>query len=206
MKPNSVTFDSGENLLEGVWLEGAFDSGVACVVAHPHPQYGGSMDNNVVHALCQQLAHRGISALRFNFRGVGNSRGAYSGGVGEAADLVCAGRFCQSLGAGTVYVAGYSFGAYVAARACRQGSAFDALALISPPVAMLDVDFPDEGALANIVVCGDKDPFCPIDSLCLLLGPDRDFQVIQGADHFWGGLETTMAATVTQFFLSLRTG
>ena len=74
---------------DGLHLEGRVHLAgelLAALVLHPHPQYGGDMDNHVVVACCETLALAGATAFRFNFRGVGGSEGTYSGGMGEASD------------------------------------------------------------------------------------------------------------------------
>src|SRR5438876_1190475 len=86
------------------------------VICHPHPQYGGDMENNVVVAIADGLVRDGIAALRFNFRGVGISEGTYDGGAGEQDDARAAIQYARSLvGISRVGLAGYSFGSGVAA-------------------------------------------------------------------------------------------
>ncbi len=91
MKEQQVTFPSQQLTLEGLYApqkDPAAPRGA--VVCHPHPQYGGSMYNNVVEAALAALWGRGFATLRFNFRGVGESEGSYGGGEGEALDAVAA--------------------------------------------------------------------------------------------------------------------
>ena len=109
----------------GITLEGRLSSGAApggAVITHPHPLFGGDMANNVVLTAVRALAARGMSALRFNFRGVGRSTGAYGGGIEEADDVVAALAFLKSRTPGPHYVVGYSFGAAVAGRALLTGA------------------------------------------------------------------------------------
>jgi alpha/beta superfamily hydrolase len=84
MKQTRVSFASGELSLEGILAvpEGAGPFPVV-IVCHPHPQYGGEMNNNVVVPICQALAQASIASLRFNFRGVGASQGIFADGIGE---------------------------------------------------------------------------------------------------------------------------
>ena len=85
VKESNVSFSSGDISLEGLIAVSDKASGLA-VVCHPHPQYGGSMLNNVVEAILDAFWQQGYGTLRFNFRGVGNSGGSYGNGVGEAED------------------------------------------------------------------------------------------------------------------------
>ena len=108
----------------GITLEGRLSVGAApggAVITHPHPLFGGDMANNVVLTAVRALAARGMSALRFNFRGVGRSTGTYGGGIEEADDVAAALAFLKSRTPGPHYVVGYSFGAAVAGRALLQG-------------------------------------------------------------------------------------
>src|SRR5438094_7859543 len=102
-------------VLEGeLWLPAGERGTAGVVVAHPHPLRGGSMDNNVVWAVCQGLAAAGIASLRFNFRGVDRSEGAYAEGVDEVDDILGALAFLAAqpqIDADRVGLAGYSFGA-----------------------------------------------------------------------------------------------
>ena len=104
----------------GVTLEGRLWVGAApggAVITHPHPLFGGDMTNNVVLTAVRALTARSLSALRFNFRGVGRSTGVYGGGIEETGDVAAALTFLKSRVPGPYYVVGYSFGAAVAGRA-----------------------------------------------------------------------------------------
>ena len=128
-----------EGALEAVltYAEGApaMASSIA-VVCHPHPLYGGSMTNKVAHTVARACAELDAVALRFNFRGVGASAGHFDQGCGEVRDLLAAvawlrGRFPQA----ALWLAGFSFGSFVAYSACREARA-ERLLLVAPPVDM----------------------------------------------------------------------
>ncbi|MBW1917643.1 MAG: alpha/beta fold hydrolase [Deltaproteobacteria bacterium] len=177
-----------------VSLEGRFtpgpDGGV--VIAHPHPLFGGSMDNNVVWTARQAFQARRWATLRFNFRGVGRSSGTYSGGPGEVDDLAAALGWLIAQNLKPCYLVGYSFGAYVTALALAQGLEANGALLVSPPIAFLDLAIlPQVPGLALIVV-GDRDELCPVSDLQALLAGHRnapEVVVISGTDHFFGGCE-----------------
>ena len=196
----SVAIDSNGLVLEGVLHRPDAEERARCVVAHPHPQYGGSMDNNVVYALCDALCGAGITALRFNFRGVGGSQGGFAGGPGEAEDYLAAVRFCRQDFGGPVFACGYSFGAYVATLACDKGLEADALALVSPPVDFIDLSFPSTIRMPLFIISGDRDMFCSLESLRRLTEGIASPVVVSGADHFWMGNEGPMVEKVTRFF------
>ena len=100
--------------------EGRSDSPIALVL-HPHPQFGGTMNNQVVYALYHTFAARGFSVLRFNFRGVGRSQGYWDGGPGELADAASALDWLQLVkpDAKTCWIAGVSFGTWIAMQLAR---------------------------------------------------------------------------------------
>jgi alpha/beta superfamily hydrolase len=176
-------------------LEARFSAGGGAdgvVITHPHPLYGGSMDNNVVWTAVRTFGERGWSTLRFNFRGVGASTGSYGGGLEEVEDVVAATDYLKSRVTGPCLLVGYSFGAAVAARALLQGLDAAGAVLISPPIAFMELDYLSEAPGLRLIVAGDRDDLCPLADLENLLRhrqPPVDLKVISGADHFYGGRE-----------------
>ena len=161
------------------------------VVCHPHPLYGGDMENPVVVRAAEVAREVGLSTLRFNFRGVGRSTGVHAKGDGEQDDLRAALATLQSrLPPGrSLGVAGYSFGAWVAARVVGSGSAGEALCLIAPPLAMFDFGALDRANAKILLVAGTRDPYCPVPNLGALAGrlPGAQILTVEGADHFFFG-------------------
>jgi uncharacterized protein len=180
----------------GISLEGRFLASAAfggAVITHPHPLFGGTMANNVVLTAVRALAARGMSALRFNFRGVGRSTGTYGGGLEEADDVAAALAFLQSRTPGPLYVIGYSFGAAVAGRALIQGLNADGAIFIAPPIAFMDLSFLPRVPGLRLIAVGDRDELCPLSSLQALMAERQplsketppEIRVIEGADHFF---------------------
>ena len=160
----------------GIILEGRLSVGAApggAVITHPHPLFGGDMANNVVLTAARALAARGMSALRFNFRGVGRSTGTYGGGLEEAEDVAAALEFLKSRTPGPHYVIGYSFGAAVAGRALIQGLSADGAIFIAPPIAFMDLSFLPRVPGLRLIVVGDRDELCPLPSLQALMAERR---------------------------------
>src|SRR3990172_5657138 len=160
----SPPFPCGDPTLEGAVHLPESTPAPGVVVCHPHPLYGGDMENNVVLAACRALAGRGFAALRFNFQGVGRSEGAFDQGRGERDDVRAALAYLASLpevDAERMGLAGYSFGAMVAAEVASAD--LRALALISPPLASDDLRV-DWGCPA-LLLGGDQDPIAPADRL-----------------------------------------
>ncbi len=182
---------------EGLTLEGDFRAQVgarrAAVICHPHPQYGGDMDNPIVLALARAFQDAGFSSLRFNFRGVGGSQGAYGGGIGEVADLKAASGYLIDGGyASELVLAGYSFGAMVALRGGPSVAAAHGLVAIAPPLAFFDLGSLAGCAQRKLFVVGDRDAYCDVARLTAQLSavPEpKACHVLPGADHFFSGQE-----------------
>jgi alpha/beta superfamily hydrolase len=158
------------------------------VVCHPHPLYGGDMDNPVVIRAAEVTQAAGYATLRFNFRGVGASDGVHDEGRGEQDDVRASMAMLASRlpARSPVGVIGYSFGAWTAARATRPGDA--ALGLIAPPIGMFDFAFlpPADGRV--LLVAGARDTYCPVEALHRLAESTRaEERIIEGADHFFFG-------------------
>ncbi|MCX7961536.1 MAG: alpha/beta fold hydrolase [Burkholderiales bacterium] len=156
----------------------------AALVAHPHPLYGGSLDNKVVHTLARAFVELGYVAWRPNFRGVGASAGAYDEGRGEVDDLAAV---LAHAGARRPVLAGYSFGAAVAARLAARlveaGEPPERVVLVAPAVRLLEVPAvpPD-----SLVVHGEADSTVPLaDVLDWARPQELPVVVVPGADHFF---------------------
>ena len=176
-------------------LEARFSSGATAagaIITHPHPLYGGSMDNNVVWTAVRAFGERGWSTLRFNFRGVGASTGSYGDGLAEVEDVVAALGFLRSRVSGPCWLVGYSFGAAVAARSLLGGLDADGAVLVSPPIAFMDLDFLPRVPRLKLIIVGDWDDLCPLETLRTSLStrePAVEIIVIPETDHFYGGRE-----------------
>ncbi len=197
----AVTFSSGDLSLEGALHLPDATPAPGVVVCHPHPLYGGDMDNNVVVAACESLAARGIAALRFNFRGVGGSDGAFDDGHGERDDVRATLRHLTSLpevDAQRVGLVGYSFGAMMAAEVAS--GELHGLALISPPVASSDLRV--AWGCPALLLAGDMDSLVPPARLQLIAqAPGVELRVVEGADHSWWGFEDELGEALGEFFL-----
>jgi len=202
-----VKFPCGDLILESMTTvpegEGPFPGVVVC---HPHPQYGGEMNNNVLVPICQALAQSLIASLRFNFRGVGASQGKFGDGIGEKEDIVAAISYLSTLDAvdkERIGLCGYSFGGAVSLEVAPADERVKALALISP---VISTYVPlKQYTKPKLIVCGGADQFVSIISLQRLaeeLPPPNDFELVSGADHFWGGYEDKVAARVSAFFVN----
>jgi len=160
------------------------------VVCHPHPLYGGDMDNPVVIRAAEVAQAAGYATLRFNFRGAGTSEGVHDKGRGEQEDVRAAmAALATHLPAGSrVGVMGYSFGAAMAARATRPSVPEAPLGLIAPPLGMYDFDFLQTSPGRMLLVAGTADAYCPVEALHRLAAiTSAEERIVEGADHFFFG-------------------
>lgn len=210
MKKTRVSFPSGELSLEGILAipEGAGPF-PAVIVCHPHPLYGGSMDNNVVYSLSETLTQASLASLKFNFRGVGGSQGEFGQGIGEQEDVKAAISFISTVkevDSKRIGLAGYSAGAGFALPVGLNDVRIKALAAVSPPLSMFDFDFLKGCPKPKLLISGSRDNFTPADQFlefCQNLPAPKEYESIEGADHFWWGYESRLAAKVTAFFIKV---
>jgi alpha/beta superfamily hydrolase len=207
MKETRVDFLSGGFVLEGTLAipEGAgpFPTVIVC---HPHPLYGGDMDNNVVCKLSETLTQATLASLRFNFRGVGGSQGEFAQGIGEREDVEAAISFISTtreVDWQRIGLAGYSAGAGFAMPVGSSDTRIKALAGVSPPINMFDFEFLKSCPKPKLLISGGRDDFTPISQFlefCQNLPEPKECESIEGANHFWWGYESSLAEKVAAFF------
>ena len=196
----TATFISDRFEIEGRLTEGDQQKGV--VITHPHPLYGGDMHNNVVAAVSRTYQKIGATTLRFNFRGVGGSQGNYGDGIGEQEDVGAAAAYLAERGIRQIDLAGYSFGAWVNALAVNDGLKVDNMIMVSPPVAFIDFKSISNLSCLKLIVTGSRDDIAPADMVEKLYptwNPTAKFEVIGGADHFYGGYQDKLEAVLVDF-------
>lgn len=174
---------------EPVLAPGQAARGVA-VIAHPHPLFGGTMDNKVVQTLARAFVQCGWSAVRFNFRGVGASAGVHDEGRGETDDLLAL--IEQLAPAGALALAGFSFGAFVASRAIAalwDVRAIEKIVLVGTAVARFDVaDVPLQAHERALVIHGEQDDTVPLAAVLDWARPQSlPVTVVPGGGHFFHG-------------------
>ena len=183
-----INFKSGDYRIESRLGKGDSDKGV--VITHPHPLYGGDMDNPVVGAIVKAFHQKGYTTLRFNFRGVGGSQGSFADGIGEMDDVCAALGYLEESGIGRLELAGYSFGAWVNANLIARNPGIEAMLMVSPPVAFIDFEGIDRIDCLKLIVSGSRDDIAPPDLIHHLKpkwNPQARFEIIDGADHFYFG-------------------
>jgi alpha/beta superfamily hydrolase len=197
MKETRVFFGDDPLRLEGLY---AFSGGArGAVISHPHSLMGGDMWNPVVETVTQALFNAGISTLRFNFRGVGGSRGSFDEGRGEQEDLLAALAFLEGRGLKEILPAGYSFGAWVTAGVIGRRALAPAL-FVAPPIEMFPFDLVNLQGRVGLIVCGDRDPYCPADGVRIMATTlSCRLELIPEADHFFMSRETDLAGCIATF-------
>jgi alpha/beta superfamily hydrolase len=163
------------------------------------------MNNNVIMAVSSALVEKSIAAFMFNFRGVGSSQGKYGDGIAEQDDVATAISWLISqpvVDSNRVGLLGYSFGAAVALPVACADERVKAVALISMPPASQASQL--KGCpKPKLMVCGTDDFVVPLDRAKLMnqeAAEPKQFELIDGADHFWLGYEAVLAEKVTAFF------
>lgn len=158
-----LTFAGPTGVLEGALQEReGSPHDLTAVVCHPHPSYGGTLHNKVVHRIASTLHELGAAVLRFNFRGVGGSEGSYDDGRGELEDARAAVGWMRDRFPGArLWLAGFSFGSWVAARLAASDPGIERLILVAPPVKRSGFDVLRHCAVPKLVIQGLADTTCP---------------------------------------------
>jgi alpha/beta superfamily hydrolase len=206
----SVRFGApGGPVLEGRLAIPERASGGA-VICHPHPRFSGSMSNALIPPIQRALVRAGWAALRFNFRGVGRSEGAYDRGRGELLDAHAAlDLTARTVEGAPLAVVGWSFGALVGFAAAASDAHVVRYAGIAPPVswsATGDLPIPTEDerrafGKRALFVCGTNDPFCRAPGLRAWAAPipGARVEVFDGQDHFFSTAVDELASEIARF-------
>ena len=207
MSTENVSIPCGELMLEGILERPSSGSlpSAGAVICHPHPLYGGNMNNNVTQALAHGFLERGIVCLRFNFRGTGQSQGNHDDGVSEVDDVRAALDYLIQLDGvdqDKIILAGYSFGCWVSLKAASVDPRPARLVGISPPVDMYDFSFLNKESRPKLLVAGDRDFVCSVKPFRDLLDniPEPKMgATFPGADHFHFGREKNLVKEANAF-------
>src|SRR6478736_6792939 len=154
-----VIFTGPAGRIEGRYHPARAKHAPIAIVLHPHPQFGGSMNHQIVYQLYYAFVHRGFSVLRFNFRGVGRSQGSFDHGIGELSDAASALDWVQTIHpeAQTTWVAGVSFGALIGMQLLMRRPEIRGFISIAPPANMYDFSFLAPCPASGIFIQGAAD-------------------------------------------------
>lgn len=209
MKEEKVFFPSGGIQLEGLLsIQEAFSVKGGIVLCHPHPQYGGDMHNRIITVALGTAQEEGFATLRFNFRGVGKSGGAYSEGIGEMDDVAAAIEFIHSKQKNPdlpILLLGYSFGALTGVPVAIKDKRVKGVVAVSPPLEMHDFNSLKGYKKNKLIIVGDRDEWCPILRLkdwYERLDEPKSLAIIEGGDHFYSFQSNLIAPPIREFLRS----
>lgn len=182
------------------------------VVLHPHPLHGGTMNSKVAYAIFRSLVEAGCHAIRFNFRGVGRSCGEHAGGDGEVEDALAVVDWMQRRRprSSATWIAGFSFGAWIAARVMVRRCDIGRFMLVAPDATTRDWSFLDAVPADGLVIQGNADSVVAPDDVAALAGTlvsltrSLRFEMIEGAGHFFENDMETVRELVRDYALRPR--
>lgn len=209
-----VFFNGGAGRLEGRFHKSENPRAPLVLILHPHPAQGGTMNNRVTYAMFQAFVNMGFSVLRFNFRGVGNSQGEIDGtGVGELADAIIALDWLQNIDSesSVCWIAGYSFGAWIAAQLLMRRPEIKGFVFVSPPADAYSFDFLTPCPASGLIIQGGKDTIVSESSVAMLaeqLSNHRylrvEYKVIPNADHVYSKHLNEVQEIITKLVPELK--
>jgi alpha/beta superfamily hydrolase len=207
MKESRVMIPCQGIRLEGLLnLQEALSIKPGVIFCHPHPQYGGDMDNAVISTAVEVAIQEGLSTLRFNFRGVGASGGSYAECIGEQEDVKASIDYFHSRLNDTsprLILVGYSFGAWAGMPVAVGDDRIRAMVAIAPPLELYNFEFLKGCRKDKQVIAGSRDDFCPVpllEKFYQTLEEPKSLAIIPGADHFFSFHLQSLTQPLRNFF------
>src|SRR5688572_22307056 len=203
-----VIFTGAAGRIEGRYHPARQKNAPIGIVLHPHPQFGGTMNHQIIYQLYYAFVHRNFSVLRFNFRGVGRSQGAFDHGQGELSDAASALDWSQTINpeAKSCWIAGFSFGAWIGMQLLMRRPEIEGFISICPPANLYDFSFLAPCPSSGLIIHGDKHAVVPakdvttlVDKLKTQKGIVIEQKVVQGANHFFDGKVEALMTSVNQY-------
>ena len=207
MKPKSleIFIPGPAGRLEATYYKNPKFGSPVAIVLHPHPQYGGTMNNRIVQLLYNTFLENGFSVIKVNFRGVGKSEGTYDQGVGELADATSALDYLQSNvpNARACWVVGFSFGAWIGMQILMRRPEVTGFIAVSPPANTYDFSFLAPCPSSGLIINGANDRVVPcikVNELVTKLQQQKGITIthetIKNANHFFDpGMEEMLSFT-----------
>ena len=189
-----VIFNGPAGRIEARYHHSKAQGSPIAILLHPHPSFGGTMNNPIVHSLYYMFAQRGFSVLRFNFRGVGRSQGLFENGAGELSDAASALDWLQAHNreAKICWIAGVSFGAWISMQLLMRRPEISGFISVAPLAKHYDFSFLAPCPASGLFVNGDKDQVTPPEAVTTLVAKLKtqkgiviEHKVMQGANHFF---------------------
>ncbi|WP_029040053.1 alpha/beta hydrolase [Cucumibacter marinus] len=189
-----VIFNGPSGRIEGRYQQAKEPNAPVAIVLHPHPEFGGTMNNQIVYHLFYMFVERGFSVLRFNSRGVGRSQGTFDHGVGELSDAAAALDWLQALNRESkgCWIAGFSFGAWIGMQLLMRRPEVEGFISVAPQENLYDFSFLAPCPSSGLIIHGDRDRVTPpesvqklVDKLKTQKGITIEQQLVEGANHFF---------------------
>jgi alpha/beta superfamily hydrolase len=189
-----VIINGPEGRLEARYMPAADPTAPLALILHPEPNRGGNMNNRVSLAMYKNFQDRGFHVMRFNFRGVGRSKGVYNNGEGELSDAATALDWieAQCPNARSCWVSGFSFGAWIGMQLMMRRPEVQGFVAVTPPATDKDFTFLAPCPSSGVILHGDADTVVPAEAVSRLVdriqtqrGVKVDLRFINDANHFF---------------------
>ena len=189
-----VIFPGPTGRLEGRYQPSKDPKAPIALVLHPHPRFGGNMNNELCYHLFYMFVENGFTALRFNFRGIGRSQGEFDHGAGELSDAAAALDWIQTLhpDSRAVWIAGYSFGSWIGMQLLMRRPEVEGFMSIAPQPNTYDFSFLAPCPSSGLILHGSEDRVAPskdvqglVDKLMTQKGIRITQNTMEGANHFF---------------------
>ncbi len=203
-----IVVNGPEGRLEARYHRAPSDDAPIALVMHPHPRFGGTMNNKVVYQIYHSFVNRGFTVLRFNFRGVGRSQGTFDNGQGELADSAAVLDWMQSIhpSASNCWVTGFSFGAWISMQLLMRRPEIHSFISVAPPANIYDFSFLAPCPSSGLILQGTADEVVPEDEVSKLAnrlisqrGPGIEYRTVPGAGHFFEGHLNKLGAVIDTY-------
>ena len=189
-----VIFNGPSGRIEGRYQPGKEANAPVAIILHPHPEFGGTMNNPIIYNLYYMFVERGFATLRFNSRGVGRSQGLFDHGLGELSDAACALDWLQSINPESKggWIAGFSFGAWIGMQLLMRRPEVEGFISVAPPENLYDFSFLAPCPSSGLIIHGSVDKVAPPDAVQRLVdklhtqkGITIEQQIVENANHFF---------------------
>lgn len=189
-----IIFNGPSGRLEGRYQPGKSPTSPVALILHPHPQFGGSMDNKVVYYMFHAFALRGFATLRFNFRSIGRSQGEFDNGPGELSDAASALDWLQAMNPNSsgTWIGGFSFGSWISMQLLMRRPEIQGFISVAPPANNYDFSFLAPCPSSGLIVQAGEDELVSSISVQKLVEKLQsqkaitiNHQEIPGASHFF---------------------
>ena len=194
--------------LEAKYFKSKKNTSPIALILHPHPQYGGTMNNKVVVEVFNTFMDNNFSVCRVNFRGVGKSDGEFDNGQGELADAAAALDWIEreNFDNSHCWIAGFSFGSLIAMQLLMRRPEINRFVTISPQPNVYDFSFLSPCPTSGIIIYGNKDELVPsetVNDLSARLNSQKgivvDYQIINNANHFFSNSNLELIKTLNKY-------